>query len=141
MKRFGLNPDKHKAIRKELLFANVIDHEMIESIGKKKNYKPGKQHMLSGRIVRAYKFISKLSLALGVSRKLLNKYEDNKLKEGAAKRNLVKAKVKAFLLRKYNCTILAGKRKQKYIKKTRIKKKENKQTKQNQGFVFAIIIW
>jgi branched-subunit amino acid transport protein len=60
---------EHDAVRKKLLFSNVLVEHMkvgIAENGRKRN-KLGKQYMLSGRIIRSYRFSSKLGHALGVT--------------------------------------------------------------------------
>jgi hypothetical protein len=76
MKRHGLNPNEHDAVRKELLFSNVLVEDMKVGITEnaRKRNKLGKQYMLSGRIIRSYRCSSKLGHALGVTRKLVRRY-------------------------------------------------------------------
>jgi hypothetical protein len=56
-----IRDEEHDAVRKKLLFSNVLVEDMkvgIAENGRKRN-KLGKQHMLSGRIIRSYRFSSK----------------------------------------------------------------------------------
>ena len=52
-----------------------------EGWNKRERNKLGKQHMLSGRIIRSYRFPSKLGHALGVTRKLVRRYITRKTKQ------------------------------------------------------------
>lgn len=67
--------------------------------------------MLSGRIIRSYRFSSKLGPALGVTRKLVRRYiTSNNKAQAKAKSNHLRSKVTEFLFREDNCTILPGKK-------------------------------
>lgn len=113
MKRHGLNSNEHDAARKELLFSNVLVEDMKVGIREnaRKPNKLGKQHMLSAKIIRTYKFSSKLGHALGVTRKLVRRYMTrNNKAQAKAKSNHLRSKVTEFLLREDNCTILPGKK-------------------------------
>ena len=105
MKRHGLNPNAHDAVRKELLFSNVLVEDMkvgIRENARKRN-KLEKQHMLSGRIIRSYRFSSKLGPALGVTRKLVRRYiTRNNKAQAKAKPNHLRSKVTEFLFVKIN---------------------------------------
>jgi hypothetical protein len=63
--------------------------------------------MLSGRIIRSYRFSSKLGHALGVTRKLVRRYiTRNNKAQAKAKSNHLRSKVTEFLFRedKYDFT-------------------------------------
>lgn len=113
MRRHGLNPDEHKEVRKELLFSNVLVEGIRVGIkdGTRKRHKLGKQHIISGKVIRSYRFSSKLSRSLGVTRKLIRRSVSRGMNAQVnAKTNFVRSKVRSFLLREDNCTLLPGKK-------------------------------
>jgi len=104
MREMGLSPRKHPAVRKKLLYGNILSSDLR----KKLNLRPMKKsELLANRLMKKYRCSSIASRELKVDRRTFKRNEKG---IRSCLRRRFKEPVEAFLEREDNCTVLPGKK-------------------------------
>jgi hypothetical protein len=108
LKEAGMNPRRPTKIRKALLFANILAHNVKNRLRCVKTRKAVK-HIISGKILKKYRCISQFSREASVGRKAAKNF-GNTLQSRKTVGNVMRETVVTYLEREDNCTIMPGKK-------------------------------